>query len=751
VALVAVVLASFVILMSQGVRLNRELPPIPERVVDASGAVITDRASIQKGQNVWQSLGGQEIGSIWGHGAYVAPDWSADWLHRESVFILDSWACAGGMASFDAASAEQKAALTARLQALMRANTYDAETGTLTLDRVRAEAFASNAAHFADVFSKGRSEYAIPSGALTDADKLRDMTSFFFWTSWVTSTNRPGSTVSYTQNWPHEPLVANVPTAGNVMWSLASIVLLLAGIAALVFYRAGQREDEPPSIPRTDPLAAAASTPSQRATYKYFAVAAALMLAQIGVGILTAHYGVEGQGLYGIPLSKWLPYAVTRSWHTQLGIFWIATTWLATGLYLAPAIGGHEPRFQRAGVNFLFVCLVAIVVGALSGQWLSVQQRLGGDLWYWFGHQGYEYVDLGRFWQIFLFVGLFVWLGLMARALVPALQRKDEARPLLALFVISSAAIAMFYGAGLMYGMKSHLANVEYWRWWVVHLWVEGFFEVFATVAVSFLLVRLGVLTARAVTPQILFATTIFLAGGIVGTLHHLYFTGTPDQALALGACFSALEVVPLTLVGFEVWQNLRVVERRPWLARYKWPLAFFVAVSFWNLVGAGLFGFLINPPISLYYVQGLNLTPVHGHTALFGVYGMLGIGLMLFCMRALRPTAPWREGAVRFAFWALNGGLVLMVVLSLLPIGVLQALASIERGTWWARSAEFLQTPLMQTLRWLRGPGDLVFAAGVVALVWFVLGLRTGWSIGRHAKDDVDSDVHDADAPVAL
>jgi nitric oxide reductase subunit B len=271
----------------------------------------------------------------------------------------------------------------------------------------------------------------------------------------------------------------------------------------------------------------------------------------------------------------------------------------------------------------------------------------------------------------------------------------------------------------------------------VVHLWVEGFFEVFATVAVAFLMVRLGVLTARSVTPQVLFATTVFLAGGIVGTLHHLYFTGTQSSALALGASFSALEVVPLTLVGFEVWQNLRVVEHRPWLARYKWPLYFFVAVSFWNLVGAGLFGFLINPPISLYYVQGLNLTPVHGHTALFGVYGMLGIGLMLFCLRALRPVAAWREGALRLAFWSLNGGLVLMVVLSLLPIGVLQAMASIERGTWWARSAEFLQTPLMGTLRWLRGPGDLLFGIGVVALVWFVVGLKAGWSVQRPAGDD--------------
>jgi nitric oxide reductase subunit B len=571
--------------------------------------------------------------------------------------------------------------------------------------------------------------------------------------SWVASTNCSGEGVTYTQNWPHEPLVANAPVSGSVPWSMASVVLLLAGIGALVVYRARQKEEEIGELPETDPLLGAPVTSSQRAVYKYFAVVALLVLVQICLGVISAHYGVEGSAFYGIPLAKWLPYAVTRSWHTQLGIFWIATAWLGTGLYLAPAIGGKEPRFQRLGVNVLFACLLVIVVGALAGQWLSIQQRLGGDLWYWFGHQGYEYVDLGRFWQIFLFAGLFIWLGLMLRGFWPALRRKDEARPLLVLFVVSSLAIAMFYGAGLMYGQKSHLASVEYWRWWVIHLWVEGFFEVFATVAVAFLFVRLGVLRARTTTPAVLFATTVFLGGGIIGTLHHLYFTGMPSSALALGASFSALEVVPLTLIGFEVWQNLRVLRMKPWLAGYRWPIYFFVAVSFWNLVGAGLFGFLINPPIALYYMQGLNLTPVHGHTALFGVYGMLGFGLMLFCLRAMRPAAVWNERPLAVSFWALNAGLVLMVTLSLLPIGILQTSAAIERGTWWARSAEFMQTPLMQTLRWLRAPGDTVFAVGILAMAYFVLRLGAGWKTRPAAPRDLTPPVKRPDltpAPVA-
>jgi nitric oxide reductase subunit B len=447
------------------------------------------------------------------------------------------------------------------------------------------------------------------------------------------------------------------------------------------------------------------------------------------MGVITAHYGVEGQAFYGIPLAKLLPYSVTRTWHIQIAIFWIATSWLATGLYYAPAISGYEPKFQRAGVNFLFIALLIIVVGSLIGQWMGVMQKLGYIQNFWFGHMGYEYVDLGRFWQIFLFVGLVIWLLLMSRALWPALKIKSESRSLLLLFLVSSIAIAGFYGAGLMWGRQTNLAIVEYWRWWVVHLWVEGFFEVFAAVVVAFLFVRLQLLKPSTATTAVLFSTIVFLSGGILGTFHHLYFTGTPTSIMALGASFSALEVVPLVLMGFEAWDNVKISRNRNWLKAYKWPVYCFISVAFWNLVGAGIFGFLINPPIALYYMQGLNTTPVHGHTALFGVYGMLGIGLLLFVLRDMDKSAEWKEGWIKFSFWSINIGLAAMVLLSVLPVGLAQTVASVKEGLWYARSAEFLHTPAMTTLKWMRVFGDTIFAAGTLALGYFIFGLKFGWS----------------------
>jgi nitric oxide reductase subunit B len=268
---------------------------------------------------------------------------------------------------------------------------------------------------------------------------------------------------------------------------------------------------------------------------------------------------------------------------------------------------------------------------------------------------------------------------------------------------------------------------VEYWRWWVVHLWVEGFFEVFATAVIAFLFTKLGLVRGSSATAAVLFATVVFLTGGVLGTFHHLYWTGTPTGVLALGASFSALEVVPLVLIGFEAYENWRASQHRTWVAIYKWPILFFIAVAFWNLVGAGLFGFLINPPLALYYMQGLNTTALHAHTALFGVYGMLGIGLMLFCLRGLTYRQVWNEKLLKLSFWSLNLGLASMALFSLLPLGLLQVWASVTEGFWYARSAEFLQQPLVHTLVWLRVPGDVIFSVGVLALAWFVFRLFVG------------------------
>ncbi len=740
----AVILVTLFILGWFGKELYRKVPPIPLRVQTTSGQILLTKEDILKGQQVWQSIGGQQIGSIWGHGAYQAPDWSADWLHREATAlenILSQKIYGRPPAALEPA---ERAALKAHLKAELRTNTLDGSGEDVVVSPERAQAMAQTARHFDRLFGDDaalndlREAYALQHDAVPDAQRRRALTAFFFWTSWAASTQRPDLSSTYTNNWPHEPLVDNAPTSATLVWSIVSVIVLLAGIGALVWYKAfSDREETLPRPAGADPLDKIRVTPSMRAAGKYGLTVIALFVAQTLLGGLLAHYTVEGNSFYGLPLAKWLPYAVVRTWHVQLAVFWIATAFLAAGLFLAPAIGGREPRFQRLGVNVLFGALLLVVGGSLAGEWLSINQVLSLENGFWFGHQGYEYIDLGRFWQILLFVGLILWLVLMLRGLWPALKEKGSRRQLVLLFAGASTAIGLFYGAGFFYGAKTHLTIMEYWRWWVVHLWVEGFFEVFATVALAFIFTQLGLIRAASATKAVLFSSAIYLFGGIPGTFHHLYFSGTPISITAIGATFSALEVVPLALIGYEAWETHQKSFVVGWMEKYKWPLRFFMGVAFWNLVGAGLFGFLINPPMALYYMQGLNTTPVHAHAALFGVYGLLALGLVLVVFRRLYPQKAWDDRPLALAFWSMNGGLVLMIVLSLLPIGLAQTWASIEHGLWYARSAAFLQQPIFQTLRWLRMIGDSVFLIGVFALAYFVVGLVCGWSYKKEQKKE--------------
>ncbi len=720
-----VIILSFTVLSLVGVKIYQQKPPIPEKFITESGKLVFTKSDIEDGQNIWQAMGGMESGSVWGHGSYVAPDWTADWLHREAVIVLNIWAKKQYDIEFDKLSTEKQSALKTRLKEDFKTNTYNSKTGIITINDSRLEAIKINTEHYSKIFTNGKDEYAIQKNALNDPEKLRKLNAFFFWSSWAASTNRIDDNVTYTNNWPHEELIGNVPTPDTIVWTGVSIIMLLLGIGGMAWYYAANRgEIEHNKVPSNDPLLGVVVTPSQKAVIKYFWIVSGLFLLQIVFGVITAHYGVEGGAFYGIPLAEILPYVITRTWHTQLGIFWIATAWLAAGLYLAPAVSGEEPKGQRLGVNVLFVALLVVVLGSMAGEWLSIKHLLPDQFWFYFGHSGYEYIDLGRFFQIALLIGLFLWLFLLVRAIKPALKKKDEQKPILVLFLISAIAIASFYGAALVYGKHTNLAIAEYWRWWVVHLWVEGFFEVFATVAVAFLFAKLQLISIKTAGQATILSATIFLSGGIIGTLHHLYFSGTPMIVLSLGSVFSALEVVPLMFVGYEAWENIKLSRTTEWVKKYKWPIYFFVSVAFWNMLGAGLFGFMINPPIALYYMQGLNTTPLHGHAALFGVYGMLGIGLMLFSLRGIRPDIVWNEKPLKWAFWLINFGLFAMVVFSLLPVGLMQTWASVEHGYWYARSAEFLQTSLMQTLRWLRAFGDTIFAIGAVVLVYFVFQL---------------------------
>ncbi|KZT11739.1 nitric oxide reductase large subunit [Acidovorax sp. GW101-3H11] len=728
--LIGVLIVTFSLLGYYGAEVYRTAPPIPARIATAGGEILYTHDSILDGQTAWQSVGGMQLGSIWGHGAYQAPDWTADWLHRELLHWLDVAAERAHGKPFAELDAAAQAVLKDRMKTEYRTNTYNPETGVATVSSTRADAIAMTALYYDQLFSdvpalhKTREHFAMKENTLPSAERRAQMTGFFFWTAWAAATERPGITATYTNNWPHEPLIGNQPTAENMVWSVMSVVVMMAGVGFLVWGWAFLRkhDEADPEPPKHDPLSRVPLTPSQRALGKYLFLIVALFSFQVLLGGFTAHYTVEGQQFYGINVSQWFPYSLVRTWHIQSALFWIASGFLAAGLFLAPLIhGGKDPAYQKLGVDILFWALVVVVVGSFVGNYLAIAQIMPPEWNFWLGHQGYEYVDLGRLWQIGKFTGVAFWLVLMLRGIVPAFRQPGD-KNLLALLTASVVAIGLFYGAGFFYGERTHLSVMEYWRWWVVHLWVEGFFEVFATTALAFIFSTLGLVSPRMATAASLASASLFMLGGVPGTFHHLYFAGTTTPVMAVGASFSALEVVPLVVLGHEAWEHWRLQHRAKWMANLKWPLMCFVAVAFWNMLGAGVFGFMINPPIALYYLQGLNTTPVHAHAALFGVYGFLALGFTLLVLRYIRPQLVFSERLMKAGFWWLNAGLVLMIATSLLPIGLFQFHASVSEGLWYARGEAFMQQPFIQTLRWVRTFGDVVFIVGALAVAWQVV-----------------------------
>ncbi|HWS82068.1 MAG TPA: cbb3-type cytochrome c oxidase subunit I [Rubrobacter sp.] len=720
-AVALVVLFGFFVLGLLAYRAYSGQPPIPERVVDSSGRVIFTGEDVTAGQGVFLRNGLMQYGSVFGHGAYLGPDYTADYLRRSALSVRESY---GGEASDEAA---------ARTVEDFKENRYDPESRTLEFTAAQAAAFGELRGYYGDYFGEPTTRYGLRPEAIEDPGDIRQLTAYFAWTAWAASTLRPGLDYTYTNNWPPEPLVENEPTGEVVVWSVLSLVALLGGIGLLfaAFGRwnfLGWRGREQATLSFRTP-GDVALTPAQRACAWFFLVMAALFLIQTLVGAASEHYRADLAGFFGIDLAQVLPYNLMRTWHVQLAIFWVATSFLAAGIFLAPMIAGREPRGQHLLAYGLLGALAVVVFGSMIGEWLGIFGLMGG-WWAWFGNQGFEYLDLGRFWQVLLSIGLFFWVAVLFRGLRGRLRREHAAN-MPWLFFFAALAIPAFYAVGLLARPESHFTTADFWRFWVVHLWVEDFLELFTTVMVAYIFVLLGVVREKVALTVIFLDILLYSAGGVIGTMHHLYFSGTPAEHMALGAFFSAAEVIPLTFLTVEAWSFLQLGARQESRSRtpfpHRWAVMFLVAVGFWNFLGAGIFGFLINLPIISYYQIGTALTANHGHAAMMGVYGMLAAGLALFCLRYLIPEDRWSERAAKISFWSLNIGLAWMCFATLFPLGILQLYESVNSGYFEARSLEYITNDTNALLEWMRLPGDVVFiVGGVLPLLYLCyLGVR--------------------------
>ncbi|GJL59930.1 MAG: nitric oxide reductase [Nitrospirales bacterium] len=703
-------------------------PPIPAQTITPGGEVVFTADDVRNGQAVFLKYGLMNNGTIWGHGGMLGPDFSAQTLHNLGLYFAERFSAKLFNAAYSSLNNRQKGTIDGEVAAAFKTNRYDPRNDTLTFPAGGKVAFDDQVTYWTQYFKEPADNGGLARDAVSDPTELRELTAFFVWSAWASSVKRPGTSYSYTNNFPYDPLVGNHPTTATVMWSAVSLIFLLGGIGIVLlvfgkFDYLGWHASTPLASPSPTTAARAMPiSPTQEATLKFMLVAAVLFLAQALIGGAVAHYRADPGDFYGIDLSVIFPSNLLRGWHLQLAIFWIASSYVGGALFVASSLGGGDPKGQRPLIHVLFWAIVAVVFGSLLGQWAGIKNLLG-DYWFWFGNQGWEFLEIGRFWQVLLAAGLLFWFWLVYRA-VRLARSNSDLKPFINFFLIATFAIPFFYLPAFFFGSKTHYSVVDVWRFWIIHLWVEGFFEFFVTVIVALIFYQLGIVRRLTALRVIYLDAILYFAGGLLGTAHHWYFTGQTPIAMAIGAAFSALEVVPLTLLTLDAWDFYKMTSGQGHAAgfRHRWTFAFLMAVGFWNFVGAGVLGFLINLPIISYYEVGTTLTVTHGHAAFMGVFGMLAVALMAYMLREISTQETWPrvEKCLKVAFWSLNIGLVMMVVMSLLPNGLLQVWDVIEMGYWQARSHEYTGGRLPVIIEWLRGPGDLLFILGGAGpLIW--------------------------------
>jgi nitric oxide reductase subunit B len=724
--LLAVAVTCFSLLGWATVLTYRDAPPLPNAIVDASGAPLMTQQDIVAGKGGFQKADLMDYGSIYGMGSYFGEDYTASTLVKLGVETREQLARSRYGAAFATLPPERQYVVTTAMQQQLQH--VDLRQPTVAVPPELAAALRKVGGDLARSFnSVNLSAGWTPAKSLTPqaASQTAD---FVLYAALTTVARRPGGHSSWTENWPFEPLVGNTPTTNTFQWTWISFTFTFFAMGAVLFlYRAYL--DHPDDHPRETGLATFQPlTPSQKRVGKYFLVVAAVFLASQGAGAVMAHSYYDRETFYGVQLNYLLPFNFLRSFHTQAPIIWIGLGWIGAGLFLAPAIaGGREARGQGFLVEALFWVTLVVVAAALAGNYLGIQGVIDKD-WFWIGNQGLSYIQLGRLWQILFFVALASWSILVFRGLWPGRSLLAQATRefwtgrirLEHLIWAATVNVAVLYLFGMipLTGIEKSFTLTDFWRWWVVHLWVEQSFEFFAVAISAYLLMALGLVSRKLAERSVYLELILIFLGGVLGTGHHLYWGGGPSMWVPLGTMFSFIEVLPLVLLILEAISQHRLIKSSESF-NYGLAYTYILGSAFWNFVGAGVFGGgTLNAPLVNYYEHGTFLTLNHAHTSLFGAFGLLALGLIYFCLRyRAGPEAKFDERLGYWGFWLMNAGVVLWVVLHFFEIGWPQLDAVYEHGLAYARSREFYDTT--RFWQWMRLPGDVVFSAGALLMGW--------------------------------
>lgn len=707
-------------------------PPLPQSFVTTSGKTVMTQSDIVMGKAGFQRADLMDYGSLYGMGSYFGEDYTAKYLVRLGRLTENEISLKRFGKSFSNLSEGNQYVVRKIMQQVLQQ--IDLSSNQVTLKDEVSKSITQLQSEISQFLTKHDFNSGYTKAYSLDNQSALQTADFLIYSSLTTIAHRPGKNFSYTNNWPYEPTMGNTPTPDTFYWTWVSFCFVFFGFGVVLYiyhrYLSGVDEGvRTPLFMNFKPL-----TASQKKAGQYFLVASLVLLVQIAVGAIMAHYYTERSGFYGLHINAWLPFNFLRDVHTQTPIVWIGISWISAAIFLAAIISGKEAKWQGFLVDLLFWVTLFVVGGALLGNYLGIM-GLTGHAWFWVGNQGLSYIQLGRLWQIGFCVGLFLWSFIVFRGMWPTFDRLKKATiefwtgriRLEHLFWASTINVAVLYCFGMipLTGIEKSFTITDFWRWWVVHLWVEQSFEFFAACATACLLMGTGLVSRGLAERTVLFETILIFLGGVIGTGHHWYWTGGPDMWVPLGTMFSFIEVLPIALLIIDAIEHRQLIKKRKAFT-YNLAYLYVIGAAFWNFVGAGVFGGgTLNAPLINYYEHATFLSLNHAHTALFGAFGLLALGLIYFCLRyAAGNSLSWSDRMGTWAFWLYNIGLFLWIFLNFFPIGWSQLMDVYEHGLAHARSLEFYNTTIIW--QWLRLPGDVVFAMGALLMAYdFIIKLR--------------------------
>lgn len=686
--------------------LHKEVPPIPKAVKSANGETLYTYDDIIEGKGYFQEFDLMDWGTLLGMGAYTGPDFSTEFLHYRTESLYDYYSNElYGKTKKDLNNVEL-GAVKARVIQDIKQQTHLTEEG-VTYTAASTAAFKKNVEFYKNILTNGDKARAFQGGVITpkEAEKI----AFFFdWSQLVASTYRTGTHRTWTNNWPNEPLIDQTLEFINHNVSLWELLALWTLTILLIYvsyeYLLKRNEPVEPGLKITEIFK------SQKKLLKYVPIVALLMVVQLFLGGYISHLYTDPQNNF-IVSQKILPFNVIRSMHTQIAVLWVAVGWLVGGLLIAPWVANKDHKYPWL-VDVLWLALLIIAVGSIYGLYMGATGQMR-DVWFWFGNEGRELINIGRVWDIGLVIGLVFWFLLI----ISLIRKAATNNPIVSTIIWAAFGIATLYIAGMMpiHKIMPNYTVDDYYRWWVIHLWVELTFELFAAGVIAFFTVSLGLISQKTAVRVMLFELFLIMLSGTLGVGHHYWWQGLDEYWIAIGGIFSALEPLPLALMVIEAMKNKKEQIYSGKEFQFGTPFMWLAGSAVLNWIGAGFFGMVINTPTIDYFAHGTYLIMPHGHVALLGAFGYISIAFIYLTSKAnsLANGLEWNDKWSKIGFWFLTIGVLLFAIPTLI-IGLHQTQVAHDMGYFYARTREALVS--MKGWMWARTvPDGMMIIGGII------------------------------------